>query len=1311
MKKIIFLLLILISIHTVSAEEQFGYRLLSDGTAEIMMYRGSENHVIIPSYIDGIKVTSIGETAFGGQLSLLSVTIPDTVTSIGEGAFVYCSDLISVTIPDSVVSIGAYAFQNCSSLESITIPVSLKSIGERAFENCISLTSLSLSEKTSIGAHAFEGCPHLVITASQYAETEIRYLDFTYTINIDGTVEITGYTGKDQVLNIPAEIEGRKVTSIGLGAFYNCDNLTSVIIPNGITSISRSAFVECSNLASIIIPDSVNFIGGGAFAYCSDLTVINIPKGVTTIEDFTFDGCIHLPEIIIPEGVTTIKEHAFNNCSALTSVIIPDSVTFIGEHAFSNCVNLISVVIPDSVTAIGSYAFDDIRLLVLTVEPNSVAEQYAINNNIGFIHFGEAPLDEEWSKFKYSRVIKDGTIEITEYLGNDQSVVIPSMLYGLPVSSIGVNAFSDNYELTSVIIPDTVTTIKHSAFSYCTNLLSVTIPDSVTTIGGAAFSDCSSLKSVNIPDSVTTIENSAFSDCSSLTTVEIAGNITSFGAKVFAGCKNLSSITFVGNLPAISESMFEGDSNLANITIPDGVTTIGKSAFKGCTNLASVSIPESVTSIGNSAFEGCQRLSSVTIPDSVTSIGVSAFTKCINLSSVSISDSLTSIQESVFENCSSLKSVTIPDSVTSIGKAAFAGCKNLSAIEIPDKVTSIGNKAFAECSSLTAIIIPDGITSIDGSVFSECKSLESVTIPDSVLVIGDSAFEGNTSLKSIVIPDSVTSIGKSAFAHSGLTSIIIPDSVTFIGDYAFCGSDLRSITLPKKIRKISYATFWLCFDLKSVTIPSGVKSISFRAFEFCPSLESVIIPPSVTEIAPDSFNDSARLTLTVSHNSEGERHAEWFNIPYVYGDFVDELVDDVEESVLTADDEPIFGVSHTEADSPSLMIEQKEDTNVHISTNIPTVEYYNQFKVYLKSIGTYAVSMEEEGMTDVTRVIINGDIDLLLHFEKSEDNILDWIELNAVFTDEQKRDEVKIVTDSMLETLCKLVSLDYDQEATDSIFESILSGETINDNGLQIVGQSYARNNMTLIEIEVYYTGIETTDNEGDTEQYDITDSQLTEKPIINIEEPVPMPVVVLPSPTPAKSYLQSGDVITFGRYEQNNKREDGMEPIEWKVLTVENGQALLLSTIVLDAMPFNTGGTNSWDVSSLREWIQGKFIMEAFTYAEQGVIKKVSHKAAPQDAYPDTDTIFILSREEIQRYLPYPSDRQFAASSFAISHNVYRGENGLACWWTRTFFAKGIAYNVWSNGDIDHGDNVTANDGGVLPALWIDINGWMQLP
>jgi beta-lactam-binding protein with PASTA domain len=249
---------------------------------------------------------------------------------------------------------------------------------------------------------------------------------------------------------------------------------------------------------SVIIPEKlggypVTSIGDRAFEYCKSLTSVTIPNSVTSIGNSAFSDCTRLTSVTISNSVTSIGNNAFYNCTRLTSVTLGNSVTSIGDRAFDNCLSLISVTIPDSVTSIGSCAF--LRCPSLTgiwVDKNNPVYSSDANGIL-------------YNKNKTELIAVHGSLT---------SVTIPNS-----VTSIGDEAFAGCGRLTSVAIGNSVTSIGEGAFGYCENLASVTIPNSVTSIGDWAFMDCTSLTSVTIPNSVTSIGNNAFSDCTSLKTV------------------------------------------------------------------------------------------------------------------------------------------------------------------------------------------------------------------------------------------------------------------------------------------------------------------------------------------------------------------------------------------------------------------------------------------------------------------------------------------------------------------------------------------------------------------------------------------------------------------------------------------------------------------------------------------------------------------------------------------------------------------------------------------------------------------------
>ena len=308
-----------------------------------------------------------------------------------------------------------------------------------------------------------------------------------------------------------------------------------------------------------------------------------------------------------------------------------------------------------------------------------------------------------------------------------------------------------------------------------TSITSITIPDGVTSIGSNAFVTCTSLTSVTIGNGVTSIGYRAFYGCSGLTSITIGNGVTSIESWTFCGCTSLTSVTIPDNVTSIGDRVFYNCSGLTSITIGNGVTRIGLEVFYGCSGLTGVYIADlaawcginangSLLSYAKNLYLNNELVTELTIPDGVTSIGNYVFSSCTSLTSVTIGNGVTSIGDSTFSSCTSLTSVTIDNGVTSIGNYAFSTCTRLTEIVIPDSVTSIGNGAFNQCHGLTSINIPDGVTRIGSWTFGHCINLTSITIPDGVTSVGDYAVYNCSGLTSITIPDSVTSIGDSTFS-------------------------------------------------------------------------------------------------------------------------------------------------------------------------------------------------------------------------------------------------------------------------------------------------------------------------------------------------------------------------------------------------------------------------------------------------------------------------------------------------------------------------------------------------------------------
>ena len=319
----------------------------------------------------------------------------------------------------------------------------------------------------------------LLCSVSVSAEDfEVDGIYYNITSSTDMTVEVTYTNEYSGAVNIPESVTYNgntySVTSIGEDAFYWCDRLTSVEIPNSVTSIGEEAFYGCSGLTSVVIPNSVTSIGRCAFSWCSGLTSLVVAPDnpiydsregcnaiVKTSSNELVLGCQFT---IIPNSVTSIGSYAFYGCSGLTSVEIPNSVTSIGRNAFSSCSSLTFLVIPNNVTSIGWAVFGDCSSLTSVVIPNSV-------------------------------------------------------------TSIGDLAFYGCRGLTSVVIPNSVTSIGERGFEGCSSLTSIEIPNSVTSIGEKTFVNCYSLTSVIIGNNVTIIRSLDFSGSPNLQSITLGSSI------------------------------------------------------------------------------------------------------------------------------------------------------------------------------------------------------------------------------------------------------------------------------------------------------------------------------------------------------------------------------------------------------------------------------------------------------------------------------------------------------------------------------------------------------------------------------------------------------------------------------------------------------------------------------------------------------------------------------------------------------------------------------------------------------------------
>ena len=660
----------------------YTYTILTDDTIKITKYKGTDESIVIPSEIDGKKVTVIGSSAFYGFKSLKNIEIPDgitsienyafcqcwsitslsvpeSVTSIGTGAFRFCGDLKeiklpsnltvlsdslfgadanleyitfgdaektdTVIIPETVQKIGNYVFMNCEKIKNINLPANLKSIGKTCFQGCISLTGLFIPQSVeSIGGGIFGDCDAL-----QSVEIEDENNNFIFK---DGIL----YDVKNGILVsavnslIPEKVIVDECTkTIDYSAFADCNNLYEIEIPQGVVNIGEKAFARLDNLKNIDIPDSVTNITTLAFYRCNGLVSVQVPGSVTAIKNGTFRECNNLKKVILNEGVAKIEGSAFVFCSSLEQIKLPQSLMSIGSGAFDNCTSLISVELPDN-AIISSDTFRGCKNLSKIVLSDT-------NNNY---------------------IVKNGIL---------YNKAMTSAIYCIPASGV-----------EEISIEDGVTTID-SNLQFSVNVKKINISRSVTKINTAAFMYCYDLQSIKVDS-----ENGKY-----------------MSEKGILYNKDMTRILCY---PAgIKDTEF---------FVPDTVKTIGDFAFYGTKALESINIPDSVTNIGTDAFGECSGLKEVVIPDSVTSMGEAVFYKCTSLEKVKLSVNITSPNPAVFQYCSSLKEVVLPESMKFISFFMFSHCKEITNIVLPDTLTSVLGSAFQNCDNLKNITVPKNVTTI-----------------------------------------------------------------------------------------------------------------------------------------------------------------------------------------------------------------------------------------------------------------------------------------------------------------------------------------------------------------------------------------------------------------------------------------------------------------------------------------------------------------------------------------------------------------------------------------------------------------------
>ncbi len=901
--------------------QDFKYSILDDGTAEITGYTGNEEVVVIPADLSGIRVASIGKSAFEGRSGLTAIAIPEGVTSIGKSAFAWCKNLALITIPDSVASIGEQAFAQCRSLTSVTIPDSVISIGDLAFSQCSNLSSVVIPESvTFIGKSAFQGCSslaqvtipgsanliaenafdpstelHFVATANEEpepteepsGESEGKWTDLLKSVSSTLTETQDGQAELPEEESKPSESEGKwtdLLKSVSSTLTETQDGQAELPEEENKPSESEGKWTDLLKSVSSTLPDTqtgqaeqeAEWTAAEKFIFTyyenDDITcqitgfkgddeVVSIPAfgpdGCRVVSVSGFENNKRITKVTIPSSVRYIS--GFNGCSNLCEVSLQDGLLTIGIWAFENCTSLTKIHIPDTVTNIGASAFGGDSNLSEINYPKDL--RGLVGNGMG------------WSPFVGCSSLKNITIPegVTE---------IPYCLFDF--HAYDITDYPQNaakVTLETLTLPSTLQELDAFMFDFDeikTIYLNSEIFSAEIRDYSASFIDSPSLfgnktKDVYLPDGL----NSDQFEWVKTYMIEPSGSVR-------IHCGNGSNTWKLAEKAGLGSQLIDRNDEPSPVLqaeepadVPDFEIVNGVlKKYNG--NASAVIIPNGVTAIGDEAFAGCTSLTSVVIPPSVISIGDWAFCTCTGLESVEIPSGVVSVGKGAFEYCTKLGTVTISGNVSSIGPGAFSNCYDLKMVIIPDRLTSVITGAFDPSMYIyvgeTTDVDPGLEINSSGILVKYLGNKSSLTIPENVKTIGQEAFLQCTSLASVTIPNSVTLIGDRAFTGcTGLTSVMIPNSVTSIGDWAFAGcSGLTSVTIPNSVTSIGENAFasweYDACNLTSVKLPSRLTSISDGTFSGCKSLTSIKIPENVTSIGRWAFGNTGLTSLTLPSN-------------------------------------------------------------------------------------------------------------------------------------------------------------------------------------------------------------------------------------------------------------------------------------------------------------------------------------------------------------------------------------------------------------------------------------------------------------
>ena len=514
-------------------------------------------------------IERIEDNAFKG-CGFKSLVIPANIKYIGKYAFANCTALTSLDLPDNAEYISEGAFAGCTELTAIEIPATIGYIDNAVFYGCAKLEKVSIyftgSDANGTASTDFAW----IFAADAAAMPTIK------NVYVLGNAPIAANAFANCAIeNIHLSAE---ITKIGNGAFAGCTALKAVYITDiaawcavdfadyyaNPVYFAKCIYLNDALVTELVIPEGVTTIGFAAFNGCASIKSVVLPSTLTTIETAAFKGCTSLTSVVIPEGVNAIGTLAFANCNVLTSVTLPTTITSLAPYVFSGCTELPTINIPASVTSISETAFIGCqRLASVTVdEANTVYVSYC-----GIVYTADKAIYFIPHSIAGKVVILDGVTEIKAgtFLNypHIDTLVVPAS-----VTTIGEAAFVGCTTLKSITLPfigQSLDCTENTAFGYVFGTVPATLK-TVTILGGTkvadgAFKDCDNISTINLPEGITSIGKEAFANCMGLGTITLPKTVTSVADDAFAECRKLRTV-YYGGLEADYAGITVGANNV-----------------------------------------------------------------------------------------------------------------------------------------------------------------------------------------------------------------------------------------------------------------------------------------------------------------------------------------------------------------------------------------------------------------------------------------------------------------------------------------------------------------------------------------------------------------------------------------------------------------------------------------------------------------------------------------------------------------------------------------------------------------------------